>query len=1032
MYQFTGIRSVSDGESSGSAFTLTGSFNGTAIFTGVASVPGTSYPADGLHISSLGTSAEVMIANSVIWGYSTATVTDNSGTLLLDPNVVYRTGAIGSPVSVTQALGISQGGTAAKTAATALANLGGDPIPNSGELQYYVSNFGNDSNSGLSWGSPKLTIAGALSALGSAGGVIHLGRGTWTISSADGNGNAVTLGIYQKIKGIGRYLTTININCAVTWGIQCSGAACEVSDLTVECGSSGTCTYGLGVQGPTTGAFSAEECLFERVIVGAGSGTMTNGFALSPISSAYNQDIAETHLWRVFVSGVTNACFLLGSGTVGNILNTYMYGCGAQLGLYGVYCFSTNFIWNGGTVQHNGTDFYFYGNCDAAESVIQNLRSENSGALAYSEPNTGGQATVEFKNIMWGNAGGSSYNPVANGQFIYWGFGGVLNLSNISFYTGTSGAYDIQPVIYLNGGTATQAVVANGLISSAPFNELFVSQSPYSTVTMIGYIQLNSSTDYTITDEQPMPGPVILSYQNTTTTTINSTSYHCMQLMGPSFSPMTFGAVGNGTADDTVAVQAAFTAAAAVQGIVDLGTQKYKTSSAITFPSFVTLRGSSISAQNNTFGGIIINTASDIFNFASNAAGMVIENCGLVASGGHVFNAGTSSISYFVADGVWINQESASHCIWYQTGGYYIGNVWGARKVSTLQCSASATISPWYYINTTSPWAFNDNYFGMMRAQGQGCNVPFFGIYTDNNTGISEENTFDQIIFEVCNGGGIAMTGAYDVRVNMCANWDQSAITGNFYSFSRSTAGDPCGSLQIRGGRAAVTEVSGYYDIYCDTHCYDIIIDTHNSGFGTLINSPASQTTILNTIVYPASTAASTPITAPSFVPGGDSVATGSLAAARYLAATTGGAPATGTYKVGDVIPDQTGRMYICTATPATFVMVGISPNVVTLTDGSTIAVNAALGNDFRLNLTGNGHTISNPTHPSDGQRIIFQITQGSGAPHTISWGTAYQFSSAMPPLVLSTTPGDTDIAGFIYNISIGQWLYVALANGFT
>lgn len=49
---------------------------------------------------------------------------------------------------------------------------------------------------------------------------------------------------------------------------------------------------------------------------------------------------------------------------------------------------------------------------------------------------------------------------------------------------------------------------------------------------------------------------------------------------------------------------------------------------------------------------------------------------------------------------------------------------------------------------------------------------------------------------------------------------------------------------------------------------------------------------------------------------------TGATAASRYVGATTSGAPATGTFAVGDLVIDQTGAVWICTVagTPGTWV----------------------------------------------------------------------------------------------------------------
>ena len=107
-----------------------------------------------------------------------------------------------------------------------------------------------------------------------------------------------------------------------------------------------------------------------------------------------------------------------------------------------------------------------------------------------------------------------------------------------------------------------------------------------------------------------------------------------------------------------------------------------------------------------------------------------------------------------------------------------------------------------------------------------------------------------------------------------------------------------------------------------------------------------------------------------------------------------------------------------------------VAPAVVNLTDAATIAVDASLGNDFRVTIAGN-RTMGNPANPADGQQIIFQVTQGSGGSFTLSWGNSYEFSSDLPQPGLSGTAGQTDLLGFIYNTAKGTWLLAAFVNGF-
>lgn len=108
-----------------------------------------------------------------------------------------------------------------------------------------------------------------------------------------------------------------------------------------------------------------------------------------------------------------------------------------------------------------------------------------------------------------------------------------------------------------------------------------------------------------------------------------------------------------------------------------------------------------------------------------------------------------------------------------------------------------------------------------------------------------------------------------------------------------------------------------------------------------------------------------------------------------------------------------------------------IAPVVVALTDSATIAVDASLGDDFRVTISGN-RAMGDPANPTDGQQIIFQITQGDGGPFTLAWGTGYEFSTGLPQPSLSTASGQTDVFGFIYNSAKATWLLAAFVNGFS
>ena len=230
------------------------------------------------------------------------------------------------------------------------------------------------------------------------------------------------------------------------------------------------------------------------------------------------------------------------------------------------------------------------------------------------------------------------------------------------------------------------------------------------------------------------------------------------------FSPMAYGAKGNGTTDDTTAVTGAFSAAAAAKGTVDLGTYTFKTSSAIPLASDVHIKGCGLA------GGAIINSASDLFTVTGSVAAVIFEDCSLTSAsgGGHIWNAGTASMSFWDILGVQAVQDNPGKSIWHQTGGAWIDCT--VDKNCILTGAAFATVSPWSMTGVAGN--INSVRFGRMRCNANAAPVPFFLIDPGSTSGWNEEIVFDHITFEVTTGGAIAMTGCIDVLISMCSLWD--------------------------------------------------------------------------------------------------------------------------------------------------------------------------------------------------------------------------------------------------------------------
>jgi len=206
---------------------------------------------------------------------------------------------------------------------------------------------------------------------------------------------------------------------------------------------------------------------------------------------------------------------------------------------------------------------------------------------------------------------------------------------------------------------------------------------------------------------------------------------------------------------------------------------------------------------------------------------------------------------------------------------------------------------------------------------------------------------------------------------------------------------------------------------------------------------------------------------------------TGAASASRYVGATTSGAPASGTFLKGDFIIDQTGLLWVCTTagSPGTWTkasltldgtasdiqalgtqaaggtgkaadaghvhpttglvvkagstMTGyLSPAVVSLTFGATIAVDASLGNVFAVTLTASTGTLGNPTNSVDGQLIRVRVIQDATGSRTLAYGANYDFGAASAP-TLSTAAAKVDVLAFEYNAALGKWCYFGSGLGY-
>jgi hypothetical protein len=378
------------------------------------------------------------------------------------------------------------------------------------------------------------------------------------------------------------------------------------------------------------------------------------------------------------------------------------------------------------------------------------------------------------------------------------------------------------------------------------------------------------------------------------------------------FSPINYGAAGDGSTDDTTAVKAAFTAAAAVGGIVDLGHYCFLTSSPIPMPSGIAIRGSQYRAARGNYGGYLKNVTTDLFSVTGHVTSVHIQDCTLLAYAGYVFNcASDAGVSEWLISNSLLTQLSANYGIFYMpANGIYISNT---VRDSYLSCGSGNPNSQWYIVSSGN--AASVNFWENSVISANGCTAPFFYMANNSGTGYNSNNVFRNLDVEVAPGGVIKSLTCDRLLIENVVVYDTPAFSSSLFVTGAGSGGLRSQNITIRdSGCAGGTLGSGAYHVQCGSSDASIILQNvyGQSGTGSY-RVPAAQTTIIS----------GSSNTAPVFASSGLGV--GSNAASRYVGATVGGHPVTGTYITGDWVVDHTGNMWVCTAggTPGSWAQVG-------------------------------------------------------------------------------------------------------------
>jgi len=461
-----------------------------------------------------------------------------------------------------------------------------------------------------------------------------------------------------------------------------------------------------------------------------------------------------------------------------------------------------------------------------------------------------------------------------------------------------------------------------------------------------------------------------------------------------------YGATGNGSTDDTTAIQTAIDAVPSSGGTVVFPAGTYKISSALVARSNIVLAGVSdgasvISQSSTTNNGL---TGSDITRLT--IQDLTFQGPGSGSGQGialtRVSNPATVSldftrvtVKYFGDTGIDLSNPIVSTftSVTSANNGNHGWNIHGVSggaagtSCSFVSCYADTVTNAGFHIDTMAYCSFVScaaDYCGI------GYEVTGSGSQGISFTGCGTESDMNQ-------GGGY---NGYGWKIN-------AAISVGLWNCF--TYNSPNSSVWVTGNARAV------------------------SIFGFAENAPAASAT--NSIVVDAGCSATL----------GDFSNVKPLSLAGYTNVTndtSGGTVAAGfvygagsAYYEGNVSttasPTQAQHL-----TRKDYVDSKAAPAPVTLTDASTIATNAALGNLFRVTLGGN-RTLGTPTNPTDGQRATWELIQDATGSRTLTLSSAFALGSTISSTTLTTTANKRDFLTAVYNASKTKWYVIAFVKGY-